>query len=480
MLEGHEVKQKSNSVVKNRNFSSMFIGGFVSDMGTYFSIIAIIFLSIAKTEHLPTRESAQLVAFITVARIAPTLFFGPFAGVLVDRFDRKKIMILSDIFAGLTTLGFIFVTEISQMFVLAFLGSISTIFFYPARGASIPKIVEPDQLVQANGLIQTFTQISVLVGPGIAGLLIKQYGLEIAFIVDAVSFFVSALFILLIKADLKPVQNNGKLTIKSLTSDLRDGLVLVKNDPVISFILVLFAISLIGVGMINPLFAFYLKNEFGMDERDFGFILSFSAISGLITAIFITKRGQIKNKVAILVMGIYLVGLGMLLVGLAAYFDSRDLNFGYQGYSATVPSEVLLLYIGMAVIGSVNVVFNVPFSALMQAIVKNEDLGKISGFLGTILSLSQTVGALVATVLVLYYEINVIFIAIAIFLFLTASYFILDLKRKGISDIAYNREVEAIGKRQEELAKLKEMDDPVSDKLVAHGYYEGEITTSTF
>ncbi|MFV2014392.1 MAG: MFS transporter, partial [Candidatus Heimdallarchaeota archaeon] len=467
------------SVIKNKDFASIFIGGFISDMGTFFSIIAIIFLAIEKTNQLSTRESAQLVALITVARIVPTLFFGPVAGVLVDRFDRKKIMILSDIFSGLTTVGFIFVTEISQMFVLAFLGSISTIFFYPARGASIPKVVEPEQLVQANGLIQTFTQISILVGPGIAGLLIKQYGLEIAFIIDSLSFFISALLLLVIRVDLNPVQNNGKLTIMKVLSDLKDGLILVKNDKLISFILILFSVSLIGIGMINPLFAFYLKTEFGMDERDFGFILSFSAISGVVTAIFITKKGQIKNKVRILVIGIYLVGIGMLLVGLAAHFESNNIKFGILDYYLNIPSETLLLYIGMAVIGSVNVVFNVPFSALMQAIVKNEDLGKISGFLGTILSLSQTVGALVATILVLYYEINMIFIVIALFLFLVASYFIIDMGKKGISDIAYQREVESIKKRREELDKIQETEDLDNGVIFKESLSDPETVATT-
>ena len=101
----------------NRNFSAMFVGGAISDIGGYFTIIAVMFLALDITAPLGQVISTQKVAAIIVFMILPSLFVGPFTGALVDRMDRKKVMYLSDLVGALTSFGLVYVAELLRVVV---------------------------------------------------------------------------------------------------------------------------------------------------------------------------------------------------------------------------------------------------------------------------------------------------------------------------------------------------------------------------
>ncbi|MHA2249936.1 MAG: MFS transporter [Candidatus Kariarchaeaceae archaeon] len=437
-------KQGVRKLLKSRDFSSLFIGGLISDIGSYFTYIAVIFLAIAKTDHLSIQQSAQAVAIITVMNIVPSLFIGPFAGVITDRFDRKKLMILADLIGAITSFSFILADSINHIYIIAFFASTTRLFFYPARGASIPVIVDPEDLVSANGLIQTLAQLSGLIGPAFAGILIGIYGLDMAFLIDGISFIVSALFISLIRHNLVPKGANGKLSTKQVLTDLKDGFLIIKNDKIMSFIIITFTFVLIGAGMINPLFAFYLKSEFGLDETDFGLIISFSTITGLVGAIILTSKGQIKRKLSLMMSSVFIIGVALAFLGMAP----------------SLPGNAQIwLYTGMATVGVVNILLNIPFSALMQAIIKNEHLGKVGGFIGTILALAQVIGAGTAAYMAGFIAIDKIFIALSIFFFVIAVFFYGLMVLMNLEEIAQARETEAI-----ELMKQVKLEEETKKK----------------
>jgi MFS family permease len=439
----NETTQKNGikSLISNSNFSAMFTGGLISEIGSYFTFIAMMFLALDLTSDLSVTASTQAIAWIMVFFVIPSATIGPFTGVFVDRYDRKMIMWMSDLVGAASSLGLVYVTLVSRtiehIYVLAFLSAVVRLFFYPARGASIPKVVEdPQLLVQANGLIQVFSQSSRMIGPALAGIIVAGFGLETAFILDAVSYLISALLILTIRTDLKPKAVNGSMSVKTALSDLKTGFVLVKDDRILRFIMIYFIGVILFIGMVDPLFAAYISHEFGLSEKQFGFILSVSSVSGFLAAILLTVKGQISRKITFMVSSALIGGFSLFVLGIAPL----------------LPQPILWLYVGMALVGMINVVIAIPLSALMQTIVENEHLGKVNGFIGTGISLAMTGGAVLASYLVGFVSTSLIYSGVGIGCFSLAIIGMILVYSLRLEDEAQSREQIAIQKAREKEA----------------------------
>ena len=424
----------AKSLIKNSDFVSLFVAGAISEIGNYFTYIAIYFLALDLTDGLGIKVAAQQIAYITFFLIIPSATLGPFTGALADRLDRKKIMYMFDLLGALLTIGLIYVTTVSRsmyhIYAISFLAAVVRLFFYPARGASIPKIVnDPTELVSANGFIQIFSQLSRIIGPALAGITIDLVGLEIAFIIDGISFFISAILIFTINTDLKPINNDG-ITMKKIGGDLIFGFQMIINDRILTFVLFVFTIAIFLIGMIDPLFVTYLSYEFGLHERDFGYILSLSAISGLISALILTARGDIQKKLTFSIFAVLIAGTSISLLGYAP--------------QSSIP--IFYLYAGMMIVGIVNVLFTIPLSSLLQTIVPNEHLGKINGLLGTSISLAQAGGAFLASQLATKYAISLIFLGIGASCLIVGFLALAFIKILNLESLSAKKEKEMIVK----------------------------------
>jgi len=275
-------KVKMLGLLKNRDFSALFLGVIISNIGSYFTGIAIIFLALEITQNLTAAEATRLIALMTTFSLIPVFILGPVAGVLVDKFDRKKVMIIADISAALAITSLIFASKMWHLYLIFFLNSSVRQFFYPARTASLPRIVKQEELLSANGFVQTSANISRLIGPLLAGFLIEFFGLRAAFIVDAGTFVFSAIMIFTIRTNLKPKDDGEKITLRNVGTGLKDGFKISFGDKIISFVIILFAFTILLIGMIDPLIVPYMNFEFGLGEKEFGMLMSFSAISGLL------------------------------------------------------------------------------------------------------------------------------------------------------------------------------------------------------
>ncbi|MHA2364689.1 MAG: MFS transporter [Candidatus Hodarchaeales archaeon] len=429
-INEHETQNKtvksSFDLLKDRNFFAIFMGGFISDIGTYFTLIAMIFLvlDISTGLNMSEAEATQALVIAFVIQLIPSLIIGPFAGVIADNYDRKKIMIFTDIIRAITSFCFILITSLTGIYAIILVAAVIRLFFGPARGASIPRIVGHENLVRANGWIQTTRQLSTIIGPALAGIIIVIFGLKIAFIIDAISFIVSAILIMTVKLDLKPQKSKEMLTPKKIVTNMYDGLKITFKDKVLAFLFVMFGIVLFGVGMIDPLFAAYLSFEFGLGEDAFGIIISLSAISGLIGAIIITTRNQLQRKLTLILLGVLISGVAIGILGIAPFFHY----------------PIILLFLGMIIVGLINVMIGIPLSSLMQGIVKDEHLGKVGGFLESIIAFSHITGAAVASVIVLYIDINQLFIITSIFLIFVTIVGYIILKLFKLEELAQQRE----------------------------------------
>jgi MFS family permease len=172
----------------NRNYRYTWTGQVVSEIGDHFNTIAVFSLALANT------KSGLVVSGIMLSRALPVLFAGPLAGVLLDRMNRKQIMIASDLVRALIAVLFLFATSpehTSWLYLLSGLLMFASPFFTSGRSAILPAIATKDELHTANALTQTTQWTTLTVGGMLAGLAVKQFGYEWAFVLNSLSFVIS-------------------------------------------------------------------------------------------------------------------------------------------------------------------------------------------------------------------------------------------------------------------------------------------------
>jgi MFS family permease len=174
---------------RNRNYRYTWSGQIVSEVGDHFNNIAVFSLALANT------GSGLVVALILIARAIPAVTAGPIAGVLLDRLDRKKIMITSDLVRAAVAIGFIFAIPHGRTWLLYILSGalmFASPFFTSGRAAILPSIATKDELHAANSLTQLTQWTTVTVGSFLGGASVTAFGYRLAFFFNAVSFLFSA------------------------------------------------------------------------------------------------------------------------------------------------------------------------------------------------------------------------------------------------------------------------------------------------
>ncbi|MCL4794349.1 MAG: MFS transporter [Bryobacteraceae bacterium] len=174
---------------RNRNYRYAWLGQTVSEVGDHFNTIAVLSLALRMT------GSGFTVGLVMLARILPALLAGPVAGVILDRYDRRKVMIASDLFrAGIALLHVLLLTFPSPglMYLLSALLMFASPFFNAGRSAILPNIAGKQDLHTANALTQTTAWLTLTIGTMLGGVSTAQFGYEWAFVANAFSFLVSA------------------------------------------------------------------------------------------------------------------------------------------------------------------------------------------------------------------------------------------------------------------------------------------------
>src|SRR5262249_41762433 len=173
----------------NRNFRLLFVGQTISQLGDWFNSVAVYALLLDLT------GSATAVAWMMIVQFLPMAVVGPLAGVVVDRVDRKRLMIAADLFRGVMILGLLLIRQRDQGWIayVVTAGCVSAqAFFEPARTAPIPNVTSADELLPANALSSATWSAMLAAGASVGGLVTALSGRNVAFILNAASFFASA------------------------------------------------------------------------------------------------------------------------------------------------------------------------------------------------------------------------------------------------------------------------------------------------
>jgi len=239
----------------NRNFRQLWLGQVVSQMGDWFDTIALY------TIILNLTGSGRDVGLLLVARFVPSFLFGPMSGVLADRFSRRTIMIVSDVLRAVVVLGFLFVRRADQLwiiYVLTVLQLALSTFFEPAKTAAIPSIVSDRELVAANAISSVTWSVMLTLGAAIGGLITGWFGTDAAFILDALSYVLSAVLIWSVVLPKRPKRERQKLKLGRVLgiTETIEGARYVKHRPSVLALLLVKPAWGLGGGILTLLAVF--------------------------------------------------------------------------------------------------------------------------------------------------------------------------------------------------------------------------------
>jgi MFS family permease len=220
---------------RSGSFRALWIGQLVSVFGDRFTYLALLAVVIERAS-VPANPATEL-SWIPVVSFLPTSLFGPWIGALVDTWNRKRVLVLSDAARGVMALLFLVVVPrggLAGAFGLVFALYVANTFFLPARSAVLPDMVPADRLTEANSLVTLAGVAATIAGSLIGGLAVQRFGWRVGFAFDAVTYFVSALALTQIRvadvaAPVAPgVETSGEAksarsAYRALWADVREG-----------------------------------------------------------------------------------------------------------------------------------------------------------------------------------------------------------------------------------------------------------------
>ena len=281
-------------------------------------------------------DSASWLAIIYAVNAIPTILFQPFAGALVEFFDKKTTVILCDIGRGCIVLctGLTFLFDVLQpwhLLVLTFLNSCFESLRIPSSLSIIPSVLEKQNYSMGLSLNQSLSRISELIGLGLSGFIVGVCGSAGALIIDAITFFISAFLFCLVKIrKTDQSQNKKKITTKAYFKDFSEGIQYFKiNKKVLIICIIGFLLNLTAVPLEKLQVAYVSESlMLGVKSMSMGSIaMTCGLIVGAFMFVFINKVCSNKN---ILVYGGVLIGFlyfGMMNIGYIPYTLLRLMSY---------------------------------------------------------------------------------------------------------------------------------------------------------
>lgn len=372
------------SVLRNRNFALLWWGGLVSMLGNWMLFVALpIYI-------YQTTDSTLATSLMFIAGAAPRVLFGTVVGVFVDRWERKRTMVVCNVLLALTLAPLLFVEASGAgwlIYVVAFVQSSVGQFFGPAENALLPTLVGKDQLASANALNALNNNLARLVGPAAGGLVVAFYGLTGAVLFDLASYLIAAVLIALmsISSGAAPEQSRATSSnaVRRWASEWREGLAHIQENRLTLIILAVMALTSLGEGTFSVLLAPFVSEAFAGGALELGWVLSAQAVGGIVGGLMI---GWVGSRVP----PAKLLGFGSLFIGL---IDLAIFNYPAL-LSSIVPALVLMAVVGIPASG-----FGAGYTTLVQTNVSDAFLGRVFGTVSTVSALTMLVGMAAAGVL---------------------------------------------------------------------------------
>lgn len=372
------------SILRQKGFLALWVGQTVSAIGSQISglalpVIAVTFLSASELE----------MGFLNAAGTSAFLVVGLLAGAWVDRWIKRRVMLIADLvrMLAVATIPLLWLQDdltIYHLILIAIVMSVASVFFDVAYQSYIPILLPKEYIGVANSRLETTGQISGISGPSIVGWLLTILRAPLILIVDAFSFLISAIALFLIKDKEVP---KPKADRRPLRNEIAEGLSFVWNEKLIRAISFTTSTSNLFSTIVGTMFALYFFREenLGFSTASFGLLASIGSIGGLIGATVTPKLIKIFGEGRLVVLSAIFLGAIQILIPLSWY----------------VPREIALLVLGAQFFLTAFFVltYNITQVTARQRICPEHLLGRMNASIRFMVWGSMPIGALVSGLL---------------------------------------------------------------------------------
>ena len=373
-----------------RSFASLFAAHFVSNLGDWLAFLALFSLT-----AFEWHAGVLGVSILSIAYVLPTATVAPLAGVFVDRWDLRRVLVWSDLVRCGLVLLMVVSPSLWIMCVLLFLHQAVSCFFNPAQSAALPRLVARPRLLAANALTTQAAHLTKLLGPAVAGLLVAALGPRSCFYADAASFALSAALL----ATLAPLPSPARAArgARAVWTDLVAGLWFLRRARRVRYAVTMVALSMVALGAFVALVSVYARDLLGAGPRLMGALLSTIGGGTVAGAFVVVHTGKRWRKTYSIAAGVLVLGGALLLLAAA-----RGAPLAFMG----------AFFLGLA--GGAIVV---PAQAEVQEQTPQEILGRVQSSAVAGISLAQIGSMAIAGPAAHLLGMAPLFVGLAVFLF---------------------------------------------------------------
>lgn len=372
MVKGFIATKSIFSSLHSRNYRLFFVGQGVSLVGTWIQNIALSWLVYRLT------GSVFLLGLVGFTNQIPTFVLSPFAGVLSDRYSRKKIMIIAQMLFLLQALIMALLVlynqiEVWHIITLSLAFGVISAFDAPARQSLVIDLIDKQEdLGNAIALNSAIFNSARLIGPAIAGITIAAFGEGICFLLNSFSFIAVIAALILIKISVKPVSFAPSNFIKSFKEGLKYTF---QSFPIRRLIILLAILSLAGYPFMILLPA-YAKEILHGSSDTLGFLMSALGAGALTGALYMAARKSVIGLGKIISVNTFLFGVAIILVSF---------------------SEIMFLSLIVLFLGGLSMILSLAaINTLIQTLTEEEKRGRVMSFYAMALMGTQPIGNLLA------------------------------------------------------------------------------------
>ncbi|AWZ48279.1 hypothetical protein C3495_05355 [Clostridiaceae bacterium 14S0207] len=371
------------------NINCYILGRAISSFGTqiYNFILALYILKITGT--------ALTFAITLVLSIIPRIILGPIAGILVDRLDRKKIIVITDILCGIIMLLLYlymlnYNININVFYFVTILINSINVFFDIAMTAAITDMFSKEDLTKVSSMNQAITSITEISGPFLGGFIFGILDLKLFVLINGISFLISAF--LEVNLDFK--YRNVKKSINNLNlhKEILESIRYIYSEKII-FILYFSAIFInifFSMGVTIP-FPYIITNVFKLPAYQFGILQAMNPIGMLLGSVLLSMLPEKRKKYKYIIIGFFIESLCILLIGVPGLITYLNQNI----LLCFIFYIVIIFILGMAVS-----VVNITVRVIMYKLIPNKIKGKIFGTLSTFCTIINPISLILSGIVI--------------------------------------------------------------------------------
>jgi len=375
------------TILKYQPFRTLWLAQFVSIFGDFLALFGVISLITFRWHGTPVQ-----VTTVTIAFVLPMAIISPIAGVFVDHWNVKRLMIASDLIRAGLILMLVFahnVTQISAIFIV--LSSVSS-FFATAQSVTLRTIVPPEGLLAANALMMQAFYIVRLLSPAAAGALVAWLTEKSCFYLDVASFIFSAAMISGLSV-IRPARAQGEKTVKSLAQDFLAGNKFIFTHAGLAFVFIAMAVAMFVLSSFSPLISIYIRDSLHAGSFIFGAISAMVGVGMIVGTQLVTRLAAGQSKSYVVLGGLFLLGLGAGLLGASRNTPMAAVSTFAMGF-------------GIAFVW-------IPAQTMSQQETPPAMVGRVSSTFLSLISISQVFGLMLSGYLAQRLGIRAVFIACA-------------------------------------------------------------------